>query len=69
MHPLINKGPTGAENISDGFLIDITSSIRRLDVKTFRMETVKKSKKPVEKTNDTNPMNTATPPIIKEALI
>ncbi len=67
--PLPNKGETGAEKISEGFRMDMTSSIRLFRVSIFRVVTVKISKKPVEKTKETKPTNVIVPPITKDEFI
>jgi hypothetical protein len=67
--PLIRSGEKEPENISEGVRMDMTSAILLFDVNTFRIDTVKKSKKPVEKTKNTKPMNTIIPPIMKEELM
>lgn len=67
--PLITSGEKEPENISDGTRMDITSAIRLFDVNTFRIDTVKKSKNPVEKTKNTKPTKTMIPPTINEELI
>lgn len=67
--PLPNKGETGAEKISEGFRMDRTSSMRLFRVSIFRVVTVNKSKKPVEKTKETRPMNIIVPPTRKEEFI
>ena len=67
--PLPNKGETGAEKTSDGFRMDRTSSIRLFGVITFLIVTVNTSKKPVEKTKETRPINVIVPPTIKAELI
>lgn len=67
--PTPRKELTLPENISEGLRIDMTSSIRFLDVTTFLMLTVNTSKKPVEKTNETKPKNVIIPPMMKDAFI
>lgn len=67
--PHMSRGDTLAEKISDGFRIDITSSIRCFDVSAFLIDTVNISKNPVEKTNEIKPIKTTRPPTIKDELI
>lgn len=65
----MSKDDTLAEKISDGFRIDITSSIRFFDVSAFLIDTVNTSKNPVEKTKEIKPTKKTRPPIMKDELI
>ncbi len=67
--PLPSKGKMGAEKISDGGRIDMTSSSRRFGVTTFLIDRVNTSKKPVEKTKEIKPMNVIRPPTMKAEFI
>lgn len=67
--PVPKKGKTGAEKISEGVRMDMTSSIRLFGVSIFRIVTVNTSKKPVENTKITKPINVIVPPIRKDEFI
>lgn len=67
--PEINSGEAFAVKTSEGFLIDMTSSICLFGVIVFLIDTTKISKNPVENTKEMSPINTRLPPTTKELFI